>query len=82
MRKLVILLTVLTATPSQAQMSYYNGADGQQIGSAMRVGNNTYYTDGNGNTVGSAMDVGNMRYYSDAQGNPVASRMDVDVGNQ
>ena len=81
MGKVIIALALLT-TPAMAQMSYYNGADGQQIGSAMRVGNNTYYTDGQGNTVGSAMDVGNMRYYSDAQGNPVGSRMDVDVGGQ
>lgn len=79
MTRLLTMLTLLTAQPALAQMSYYNGTDGQQIGSAMRSGNMTYYTDGQGNTAGTAMDVGNMRYYSDAQGNDVGSRMDVDI---
>ena len=62
MRKLVILLTVLS-TPAMAETMNYYGDEGQLIGSAQSAGSSAFYYDRDGNNVGTSLKAGNTTYY-------------------
>jgi hypothetical protein len=71
MKKNLVCLLLLIATPVLSQTTYYSDSNGMPLGTAQRSGNTTYYSNANGMPIGTAQQSGSTTYYSNANGMPV-----------
>lgn len=79
MRKIIVTAALLAATQATAQVSVWNGANGEPLATGIQAGNNTFYYGESGQPLGTAIQAGRTTWYYDANGNPAASR--IDLGN-
>lgn len=71
--KYSLFLLLLSVQSAQAQITFFNDANGLPLGTANRVGNVTYYSDSAGLPLGTANQVGRTTYYNDSSGLPVGT---------
>jgi len=70
MKKNLLFLSLFVSC-SYAQTTYYNGPNGQPLGSATTIGNTTYYNGPYGTPMGSSTTYGNTATYSKYHGETV-----------
>lgn len=66
--KCYLLVLIVLASPVKAQITFFNDATGQPLGTANQVGNVTYYNDATGQPLGTANQIGRITYYNNSTG--------------